>query len=72
MDPIMTATLTSFATTVATNSSKARLEALDNLWYLALGKFNHFVEKKKVDRQHALEEYKKSIAEKGFRCKVVK
>ncbi|MCU4771687.1 hypothetical protein CON01_01705 [Bacillus thuringiensis] len=64
MDPIVTAALTSFATTVATNSSKAPLEALDNLWYLALGKFNHFVEKKKADRQHALEEYKKSIAEK--------
>ncbi|QWI68078.1 DUF4393 domain-containing protein [Bacillus mycoides] len=64
MDPIVTAALTSFATTVATNSSKAPLEALDNLWYLALGKFNHFVEKKKIDRQHALEEYKKSIAEK--------
>ncbi|MEK4409339.1 DUF4393 domain-containing protein [Bacillus sp. FSL L8-0642] len=64
MDPIVTAALTSFATTVATNSSKAPLEALDNLWYLALGKFNHFVEKKKADRQYALDEYKKSIAEK--------
>ncbi|MDZ5608595.1 DUF4393 domain-containing protein [Bacillus pseudomycoides] len=64
MDPIITAAVTSFATTIATNGTKAPLETLDNLWYLAFGKLNHFVEKKKAQHQHSLEEYKNSIAEK--------
>ncbi len=34
MDPIITSALTAFATTVATGSSKAPLQTLDDLWYL--------------------------------------
>ncbi|MDR4171192.1 DUF4393 domain-containing protein [Bacillus nitratireducens] len=64
MDPIITAAVTSFATTIATNGTKAPLETLDNLWYLAFGKLSLFVEKKKAQHQHLLEEYKDSIAEK--------
>ncbi|MDA1545817.1 DUF4393 domain-containing protein [Bacillus cereus group sp. TH253LC] len=64
MDPIITAAVTSFATTLATNGTKAPLETLDNLWYLAFGKLNHFAEKKKAKHQHSLEEYKNSIAKK--------
>ncbi|MGX5433385.1 DUF4393 domain-containing protein [Bacillus toyonensis] len=64
MDPIITSALTSFATTIATNGTRAPLETLDSLWYLAFGKLNHFVEKKKVHHQHSLEEYKNSIAKK--------
>ncbi|MDY0951705.1 DUF4393 domain-containing protein [Bacillus thuringiensis] len=64
MDPIVTAALTSFATTIATNGTKAPLETLDNLWYLAFGRLNLFAEKKKAQHQHSLEEYKDSIAEK--------
>lgn len=64
MDPIVTAAVTSFATTIATNGTKAPLETLDNLWYLAFGRLNLFAEKKKAQHQRSLEEYKDSIAEK--------
>lgn len=64
MDPIITSALTSFVTTMATNSSKVPMQTLDDLWYLAFGKLNHYVEKKKAEREISLTIYKNSIAEK--------
>lgn len=64
MDPIITSAITSFVTTVATNSSKVPMQSLDDLWYLAFGKINHLAEKKKARHEIALTKYKNSIAEK--------
>ncbi|MGN4870954.1 DUF4393 domain-containing protein [Bacillus cereus group sp. MYBK120-1] len=64
MDPIITSAVTSFVTTMATNSTKAPLQTLDSLWYLAFGKFDNFVEKKKIKQQHLLDAYKRSLIEK--------
>lgn len=64
MDPIITSAVTSFVTTMATNSTKAPLQTLDNLWYLAFGKFDNFIEKKRVEQQISLEAYKDSISKK--------
>lgn len=64
MDPIIAAAATSFVTAIATNSTKKPIETLDNLWYLAFGKFNLFAEQQKAKHQVALEEYKNSIAKK--------
>ncbi|PFY25160.1 DUF4393 domain-containing protein [Bacillus toyonensis] len=64
MDPIITSAVTSFVTTMATNSTKAPLQTLDNLWYLAFGKFDNFIEKKRIEQQISLEAYKSSITEK--------
>lgn len=64
MDPIITSALTSFVTSVATNSSKVPMQTLDDLWYLAFGKLNHYVDKKKAEREVSLTNYKNSIAEK--------
>ncbi|PKR84879.1 DUF4393 domain-containing protein [Heyndrickxia camelliae] len=64
MDPILTSALTSFVTSVATNSSKAPMQTLDDLWYLAFGKINHIAEKKRARNQFDLDAYKNSIAQK--------
>ncbi|MCA1319794.1 DUF4393 domain-containing protein [Bacillus tianshenii] len=64
MDPIITAAVTSFVTTVATNSSKAPLQTLDDLWYLAFGKINHLAELKRAKYEVATTEYKNLVSQK--------
>lgn len=64
MDPIITSAVTSFVTAVATNSSKAPLQTLDDLWYLAFGRINKIAELKRARNQLDVESYKNSIAEK--------
>lgn len=64
MDPIITSALTSFVTTMATNSSKVPMQTLDDLWYLAFGRINFLAEKKKAENEIALTEFKNSVAEK--------
>lgn len=64
MDPIITSALTSFVTTMATNSSKVPMQTLDDLWYLAFGRINFLAEKKKAANEIALTEFKNSVAEK--------
>lgn len=65
MDPITTAAITSFVTTVATNSSKAPMESLDNLWYMTFGhKIEYFADIKRAKNELNLAQYKESIAKK--------
>jgi len=64
MDPIITSALTSFVTTLATNSSKAPLQTLDDLWYLAFGRLNHFVQLKRAKNEMDVTQYKDSLARK--------
>lgn len=64
MDPIITAAVTSFVTTIATNSSKAPLQTLDDLWYLAFGKISHFADLKRAKYEVATTQYKNEVAQK--------
>lgn len=64
MDPMVTAAVTSFVTTVATNSSKAPLQTLDDLWYLAFGKVNHLANLKRAKYEVATTQYKNLVAQK--------
>lgn len=64
MDPIITSAITSFVTSVATNTSTVPMKTLDDLWYLAFGGFNNLVDKKRAERDFSLAEYKNSIAQK--------
>jgi hypothetical protein len=64
MDPILTAAVTSFVTTVATNSSKAPLQTLDDLWYLAFGKINHLADLKRAKYEVATTQYKNQVAKR--------
>ncbi|MFC4025571.1 DUF4393 domain-containing protein [Oceanobacillus longus] len=64
MDPIITAAVTSFVTTVATNSSKVPLKNLDDLWYLAFGKINHLADLKRAKYEVATTQYKNLVAKK--------
>lgn len=64
MDPIITAAVTSFVTTIATNSSKTPLQTLDDLWYLAFGKISHLADLKRAKYEVATTQYKNSVAQK--------
>src|SRR5690606_13523981 len=64
MDPVVTAAITSFVTSVATNSSKAPLQTLDDLGYLAFGKISHLAELKRAKYEVATTNYKKQVAQK--------
>lgn len=65
MDPLITSALTAFATTVATNSSKAPMESLDNLWYATIGhKIEYLATLKRAKNEVDTAQYKNSIAEK--------
>ncbi|MDW0112971.1 DUF4393 domain-containing protein [Sporosarcina saromensis] len=64
MDPIITSVLTSFATTLATNSSKVPMQTLDDLWYMAFNKINFAADKKRIENEINLLAYKNSLANK--------
>lgn len=65
MDPILTSTVTSFVTSVATNGSKAPLQSLDNLWYMIFGhKVEYLAEIKRAKNEVNVSQYKESISKK--------